>query len=350
MSRELFVTLSAGLEEVTGQEVIWRLPDSRLLAADSGKVFFSSDASPEDTLGLRSVNHVHVVAAHLDGIDSGAQGLEQIEALASAVDFLPGAFASAEINPWKTDPPTFRVTGYRSGEQEYGSMDVAARVGAGVVARHGWPVDLESYDVEIVAYLTDDRLLMGTRLTREGSLHRRHRVGVGKSTLKASVAFSLCWLADLHGAQALVDPLCGAATIPTEAALQWPHLDVIGGDRSADELDLARRNVELTGAAVSLCRWDCRELPLARSSVDRIVSDLPFGRRVGSHQKNVHLYPRMVREMGRVLEPGGLMVALTLERKLFTRLIDRSPVLHIERVIGISLSGLRPSVYLVRRG
>ncbi len=350
MTQEYFVSLSAGLECITCEEVPWRLPHAQVYDTDQGRVSFRTSHSPSDVLTLRSINHAHLVAGRFEGIDGGPDGLAQVEALAETVDFLPGALASGEINPWKQDPPTFRVTGYRAGAQAYTSMEVAARVGAGVVARHGWPVNLTEYDVEIVAYLTDDRLLLGTRLTREGSLHRRHRAGLGKSTLKASVAFALCWLAEPWEAKTLVDPLCGTATIPIEAALQWPHLTVIGGDRSADELALAMGNRGLCGADVDLCRWDCRELPFETASLDRIVSDLPFGRRVGSHQKNVHLYPRMVREMRRVLAPGGLLVALTLERRLFTRLIERHEGLWIERVIGISLSGLKPSVYLVRRG
>lgn len=349
MAFEYFVTLCAGLECVTCEEVPWRLPSAVVHSWDYGKVFFCCEQSPTQVLGLRSVNHAHVVAGRFEGVPSGVEGLDCIEALAETVDFLPGALAAREVSPWRRDPPSFRVTGYRSGIHDYRSMDVAARVGAGVVARHGWPVDLVNYDVEIVAYLTDDHLLLGTRLTRDGSLHRRNRVGVGRSTLKASVAFSLCWLANPATATTLVDPLCGTGTIPIEAALQWPHLTVIGGDRSDDELRLAVLNREATGAEVGLSRWDCRELPLETGSIDRIVSDLPFGRRVGSHQKNVHLYPRMLREMRRVLAPGGLMVLLTLERRLFTRLLARHEGLELERVIGISLSGLKPSVYVVRR-
>lgn len=350
MAPEYLVTLLAGLECVTREEILWRLPPAEVCGAGCGRVSFRTSRAPREVLSLRSINHAHLVAGRFEGIDGGVNGLAQIEALAATLDFTPGAVAAGEISPWAQDPPRFRVTGYRAGDQAYGSMDVAARVGAGVVARHGWPVDLENYDVEIVAYLTDDQLTLATRLTREGSLHRRHRVAVGKSTLKASAAFALCWLADPLGAKVLLDPLCGTGTIPIEAALQWPRLTVIGGDRSADELAVASRNRELSGADIGLCRWDCRELPLESGSIDRIVSDLPFGRRVGSHQKNVHLYPRMVREMRRVLAPGGLMVALTLERRLFTRLIERHDGLQIERVIGVSLSGLRPSVYLVRRG
>ncbi|KEG09626.1 putative THUMP domain-containing protein 3-like [Trypanosoma grayi] len=51
-------------------------------------------------------------------------------------------------------------------------------------------------------------------------------------------------------------------------------------------------------------RWDATRLPLRSNSVDRIISDLPFGMRCGNHKHNVKLYPMMLRECHRVLRRG----------------------------------------------
>jgi 23S rRNA G2445 N2-methylase RlmL len=296
------------------------------------------------------VNHVERLIGCFDGIGASRSELEHIQALVAGVDCLAPAAAARDVRGWKRHPPTFRVTAYRSGEHDYTSIDVSAAVGAGVVARHGWPVDLKDYDVEIVAHLMDSTLLLGVRLTREGSLHRRHRVAIGLTTLKASVAYSLLWLAGPKEDDVLLDPMCGSGVIPLEAASAWPGVTAMGGDISARELRAAADNVAQSGLDVSLCRWDARRLPFVDATVDCVVTDMPFGRRVGSHGRNRQVYPAVLTEVARVLRPGGRAVILTLERRLMARLLPALPDLELTSTLPIVLSNLRPSVYMVGKG
>ncbi len=349
MNTLYFATLCAGFEEVVSAEVAWRLPGAVVRATEPGKVFFESAHAPRDVLALRSVNHIHVVAAQYEGFSPDRAELARMEGLAAATDLATGAALLAGISPPTAGPPRFRVTAHRSGEHDYRSPEVAAAIGAGVVAGYGWPVSLREHDIEVVAYQTDDRLLLGIRLTTEGSLHRRNRVGTGHTTLKASVAYSLAWLADPAHGTVLLDPACGAGTIPIEAVLGWPHLTALGGDISANELALARRNAQFAEAPVGLARWDARALPLAAESLDRVVSDLPFGRRTGTHTSNRHLYPGLIRELVRVLRPGGRAVLYTTERRLMQSVLHRTPGLKLERTVATILSNLRPCAYLLRR-
>src|SRR5262249_53745904 len=62
--------------------------------------------------------------------------------------------------------------------------------------------------------------------------------------------------------------------------------------------------------APQLCRWDATRLPLASASVDRIISNPPFGKQLSSPGQIGPLYRRMVAEDDRVLKPGGAAVLL----------------------------------------
>jgi 23S rRNA G2445 N2-methylase RlmL len=80
-----------------------------------------------------------------------------------------------------------------------------------------------------------------------------------------------------------------------------------------------------------------------------MVCNMPWGRRIGSHRINRHLYPGFVRELERVLAPGAVAALLTQEKRLITRLLGRSDGLRLIREHHLSLSGAHPAIYLVRR-
>lgn len=55
------------------------------------------------------------------------------------------------------------------------------------------------------------------------------------------------------------------------------------------------------------------------SSVDAIISDLPWGHRVSSHQQLSKLYPRLVDSFCCVLKPAGVALLMTAEHLLLRR-------------------------------
>ncbi len=74
----------------------------------------------------------------------------------------------------------------------------------------------------------------------------------------------------------------------------------------------AAANLRRLGPAL-LARWDARRLPLPAASVDRLVSNPPFGKQLGRPEEVGPLYRDMIAEYDRVLRPGGQAVLLTAE-------------------------------------
>jgi ubiquinone/menaquinone biosynthesis C-methylase UbiE len=137
------------------------------------------------------------------------------------------------------------------------------------------------------------------------------------SGLHSSVSYGLARLLALQPGEQVLDPCCGTGSLLFEAKEYWPHCTYIGTDIDESQLEKAAINIRALatramsggggggggggGNSVSLVHADCGDLPLRDGSIDAVVSDLPFGKQFGSIASNIDLFPRLLREVGRLL-------------------------------------------------
>src|SRR5690606_3749488 len=107
---------------------------------------------------------------------------------------------------------------------------------------------------------------------------RPYKVVERPGALKPSVAAAMLVLAAVQPAHRLIDPCCGSGTILIEAGLLGANAQ--GGDLDAEAVAAARANAQAAQIAIPIEQWDARSLPLPPASVDRVVSNLPWGRQV----------------------------------------------------------------------
>jgi 23S rRNA G2445 N2-methylase RlmL len=79
------------------------------------------------------------------------------------------------------------------------------------------------------------------------------------------------------------------------------------------------------------------------------VSNLPFGKRVGSHGANTRLYPAVLQEIARTLRPNGRAVLLTEDKRLLVETVARTKGIKIIRERLLSYNGATPSAYVLVR-
>lgn len=72
-----------------------------------------------------------------------------------------------------------------------------------------------------------------------------------------------------------------------------------------------------------VARWDVYQLPLRDGCVDHIVTDLPFGKKIGNKERNLFLYPIALGEMARVCRAQGKAVLLTPHKSAMKKALDR---------------------------
>uniref|UniRef100_A0A8C3J8M4 THUMP domain containing 3 n=1 Tax=Calidris pygmaea TaxID=425635 RepID=A0A8C3J8M4_9CHAR len=257
----------------------------------------------------------------------------------------------------------FRVTCNRAGDKHSFTSNEAARDFGGAVQEHfQWKADMTNFDVEVLLNIHNNEVVVGIALTEE-SLHRRNITHFGPTTLRSTLAYGMLRLCDPQPTDIIVDPMCGTGAIPIEGATEWPSCYHIAGDNNPQAVKRAANNIcsllkknenkESTslGIPLDIIQWDICNLPLRTGSVDIIVSDMPFGKRIGSKKKNWDLYPACLMEMGRICTPGtGRAVLLTQDKKCFAKALSRMG--HIWRrgqTVWVNVGGLHAAVYLLKR-
>ena len=153
-------------------------------------------------------------------------------------------------------------------------------------------------------------------------------------------------LAKIRPGHRVVDPFCGTGTIPLATHRRDPSTHILGLDHDPQALKLATLNWQ-SRAPFALATAE--NLPLADGSVDRVVTNLPFGKRVGSHRTNRSLYPAVLSEIDRILTSNGRAVLLTEDKRLLRQAIEHRPALKLVRHRLLKYNGATPTAYIFAR-
>ncbi|CAL4122886.1 unnamed protein product, partial [Meganyctiphanes norvegica] len=255
-----------------------------------------------------------------------------------------------------SEGPGFRVTCSRAGDSHcFGSPEAARQFGAGVNERFGWPVKLSNHQLEIMLYIDTDFVYVSLCLNNE-PLFKRNISQYGRTNLRASICYGLVRLAAPKAGEILLDPMCGGATIPMEGSLTYKQTFHLGGDNFFKAVIRSRENIthlERKGEKmpVDVAGWDATRLPIRDQCVDVVVSDLPFGKRMGNIVDNRVLYFLSLAELARVTRVStGRAVLLTKDRNSMIKALKRLGSLwKSSKTRTVNVGGLNVGVFMLNR-
>ena len=345
-----------GFETVAWSEIAAKVADAREIGQRgvperNGMVIFS--ASHIDSLAkLRTVEDVFALAAYRHSLSTDRIGLEQARAAARGAPFVEeGLEARVRLMPGSRAGKrlSFRVVTRINGPQEFRRVDLQHAIERGIGERgdRRWALAGDEAEVEFWATLLGDELLLAIRLSDEHMRHRDYKAAHRPASLRPSVAAAMAWLSEPGDEDVVLDPMCGAGTILIERAHLRRYRMLLGGDSDPEALAAARINVGPRYKPIELKPWDASAMPLADASVDKIVTNLPWGIKAGTRAENRRLYPRLIAEFNRVMRPGGRMVLLTSETSLMRALIARDS-LKVNRIFAVTILGRAAAIYVCR--
>lgn len=310
--------------------------------------------NPDFLKRLRTAEDVFAIVGYREGLAERSDALERIrttardarwleDAILTHARFVPGSRAGRRLH--------FKVIARMAGDYPFRRTDIAREVARGISERddHTWrPAGDDHADIEFWATMIDGELIIAVRLTDETMRHREYKVAHLPGSLRPTIAAAMNWLAEPSPDDTMLDPFCGTGTILIERAHLGRYRLLLGSDRDPEALRAATTNIGPRFKPLELHPWDAAAIPLADGSVDKIVTNLPWGMRHGSHGENRRLYPRFISEFRRLVRPGGLIVMLTAEMRLMNELMTRE-AFHAERHVRVNVLGAVAAIYVCRR-
>ncbi len=347
-----------GFEAVAWSEIEARAPSAReqarrVVPDRAGMTIFNT-TKPETLRTLRCSEDIFALVGYRFGLGSEAAALDHVRltareapfvaiALNARVPFQPASRAGRRLR--------FRVIARQVGDHEFRRVDLKRAIERGIEERrdHTWRLEEEGADVEFWATQIGGELLVALRLSDERMRHRDYKIAHRPGSLRPSIAAAIAWLSEPRDDDIVLDPFCGTGTVLIERAHLGRYRNLIGSDRDAGAIRAATENIGPRYKPIELHDdWDAGALPLPDRGVTRIVTNLPWGIKHGSHAQNRRLYGDWIAEMNRVLAPDGRMVLLTSEWRLMRDLIDRGK-LAIEKMMRVTVLGAPASIYVCRK-
>jgi len=228
---------------------------------------------------------------------------------------------------------TFAVRTKRRGDHEFTSMDINAVVGEEILKKSpGAKVNLDYPDITFLCWLDGDDFLFTMDTTGE-SLHRRgYRIYQHPAPINPVLASLMLRFAGWNG-ERLVDPFCGSGTILIEAYHNYnnvpnhfrefsfrkiPYYDEEVWEKTKDKIDrkITRKYLELFGVEkfekhIKGCEKNSRKAGVPMRCIKgeaenlhkyvdfapHIITNPPFGLRIGSKKRIFKLYEDFAMEL-----------------------------------------------------
>jgi tRNA (guanine6-N2)-methyltransferase len=189
------------------------------------------------------------------------------------------------------------------------------------------------------------------RLTPRPLSAREWRACNRPGGLNATVAAAANDLLGVSDDDSYLNLMCGSGTLIVERALAGRLARGVALDLDPGALACAAENLALAGLAgsVELLQADATDVSLPTGEFDRLSADLPWGDAVGGHEENRLLYPRFLREAGRLAVPGARMLAITHELRIFEQALAAQTTWRSAGVVRVFHGGHRPGLYLLQR-
>ena len=353
--RAVFVlSTNGGLEDVLASEAATALgPNIPHTASPrdglEGLVFVDVEDSPPVRAALSSLRSAYYVL-QLTAVVDLPQGPNALAELCVQLTQSQAGQLLPDIRPFSS----FRVRSSRIGIHTFRSVDVERSVGEVLHEGSGVPGKMKGAEVIVRADVIGARVVLGLQLHNDELTKRLHPVFIRDASVRPNVAYALLHLAGVRDGFTVLDPFVGSGTIILEAAVRFPNCKLYGVEKSERVVAGAVGNAESLGLAserLRLVSGNARTLHkyVERGSVDAIVTNPPWGIRVGKSDDVDDLYRGFLASAADVMRVGGRLVVLVVRWEGFLQHSRQSGRWEVKAARPVRTGDMLPVVFVLER-
>jgi tRNA (guanine6-N2)-methyltransferase len=355
-----YAMVHEGLEVIAAEEITQSLGGS-IKRSGGGIIVFRMSDLDRSILQLRTTEDIFLYGWGTDELSYRARDLDSIERWTDRGvrwDLLLKLHHA--VTPKPKGKPTYHFVTQMTGVHGYRRVDAKKALMRGLAGKlpTSWKYAEENAAIEIWLTINGAMAICGMRLSDKTMRHRTYKYEHLPASIRPTIAAAMVRLADLKPNQVVLDPMCGAGTLLAEAFLStkgnktsagatW-QMRFLGGDIEASHVRAALANLRQFHVT-DVRPWDVRALPLEDASIDRILCNPPFGKQLSTPEEIVPLYRESMREMDRVLRPGGKVVLIVADAQAMRSAIERVGWKQ-ERQVQLRMLGQRAFIVAYRKG
>ena len=342
-------TFIPGMGEVVAAALKRSLEQVQLDLLLDGLAVYRSSSDIADVQSLRFCNNSFVCVFSFDGL-----GHNPIGSMSRAV-LADGQFLGRVTPHLPRKSLTYRFVASQS--NQFVSIPQRTRTGLERLLSGEKRLKPDHSNPDVEFWLLSRREgfgFVGLRLTR----HTAYEKTLARGELRPELCHLLCLVSEPAKDDVVLDPFCGSGAIPLERAYAFPYQTVLAGDIDAKLVKILRSKVRRLRwlqrnqqQKFVIGRWNALDLhTFAPDSVDKIVTDPPWGVFQKQSADPERFQREMLREFHRVLRRNGLLVLLTGRPQLFEDSIQelKGSLTVVERY-DVLVSGKKASVFKVAK-
>jgi tRNA G10 N-methylase Trm11 len=340
-------TFISGLQEPVEAFLKEDLPGVKILNTYDGLIVYKADADQQKINSLRLFNNTFLLLKQYANCKTDS--LEWMIREAFKIRDLGKRLSEYRLPP---DSRQFRIITSKENQLTPVSKDVLSQMEQMIAKAANLKINRAKPDLEFWFLYRSERVgFFMLRLTK----HTSYEKVLQKGELRPELSHILCRLSEPGPLDIFLDPFCGYGAIPFERAFLQRYNMIFLSDKNEEQVKFCKekaRDLEKKFHKKLIVRQsDALQLSNYEDGfIDRIVTDPPWGMYKEMHLDIGDFYSSMLKELSRVLKPGGFLVLLTAQKDAFENAVkgcrDQLDVLNQYNIL---VSGKKASIYKIRR-
>ena len=188
------------------------------------------------------------------------------------------------------------------------------------------------------------------------SRHTAYEKILNKGELHPEIAFLMNWFAGAGKNDVLLDPFCGNGPIPLTRALRFPAKQIYAFDIDKTMVNIVRQKIankkSLSNMSnITVEQVDIKDLDrkLPGESIDKIVTDPPWGLYENIKIGIDEFYKLAIFKMNKVLKPDGIIVLLISRQIDIEALLNEFHDLRVMQNFNVLVSGKKANLVKLKK-